>query len=149
MNAGDLLRRSGVALDASATVRTGAELMEQAGIGCVVIVDDARRPIGVVTDRDLVRRVLANGFPSDARIDSVMSTPVVGVDETADAHSVFAVFRSNAVRRLVVTRDGEFVGVLTIDDLLMDLSADLADLARPVTAETLFAHRDSPPPVRL
>jgi hypothetical protein len=44
-------------------------------------------------------------------------------------------------------RGGTFMGTVTVDDLLIDLAADLADLARPVTAEVLFAHRDSPVPV--
>lgn len=75
-----------------------------------------------------------------------MSSPVVTIDADADVHDAFAVFRSNGVRRLVVVRGDEFVGMVTVDDLLMDLSSDLADLARPVTGEVLFGHRDSPVP---
>ena len=52
-------------------------------------------------------------------------------------------FRTNAVRRLAVVREGRFLGTVTVDDLLVYVSADLADLVRPVTAELLFAHRDS------
>jgi hypothetical protein len=40
-------------------------------------------------------------------------------------------------------RDGRFVGMITIDDLLMNLSSDLANLARPITDEVIFVHRDS------
>jgi len=43
-------------------------------------------------------------------------------------------------------RGAQFVGMITLDDLLIDLAADLGDLARPVTAEVLFAHHDSPVP---
>lgn len=119
--------------------------MEQAGVGALAVLDDGHL-VGIVTDRDLVRRAMARGLAGDARVDGVMSSPVLTVDADADLHDTFAVFREHAVRRLAVVRGGELVGVLTIDDLLMDVAADLSDLARPVTAEVLFAHRDSPVP---
>ena len=107
---------------------------------------EGERLVGVVTDRDLVRRVLAHGLAADARVDGVMSAPAVTIDADADLHEAFALFRTHAVRRLAVVRGGRFVGMITIDDLLVDLAADLGDLARPVTAEVLFAERDSPLP---
>jgi CBS domain-containing protein len=115
--------------------------MEAAGVGALAVVDgDAL--VGIVTDRDLTVRALARRLSSDARVDSVMSTPVLTIDATADLHDAFAVFRGNAVRRLAVVREGSFVGMISADDLLIDLAADLADLARPITAEVLFGHHD-------
>ena len=111
-----------------------------------MVIVEQDRPIGIVTDRDLVRRGLARGLATDARIDGVMSAPVVTIDADSDLHDAFAVFRANPLRRLAVVREGRFVGMLTIDDLLVDVAADLSDLSRPVTAEVLFAHRDSPVP---
>lgn len=141
----DGVRRSAVGLRADQTVHEAAVLMEQAGVGALAVLDDGHL-VGIVTDRDLVRRAMARGLAGDARIDGVMSSPVLTVDADADLHDTFAVFREHAVRRLAVVRGGELVGVLTIDDLLMDVAADLSDLARPVTAEVLFAHRDSSVP---
>lgn len=141
----DGVRRSAVGVRADQTIQEAAVLMEQAGVGALAVLDDGHL-VGIVTDRDLVRRAMARGLAGDARIDGVMSSPVLTVDADADLHDTFAVFREHAVRRLAVVRGGELVGVLTIDDLLMDVAADLSDLARPVTAEVLFAHRDSPVP---
>ncbi len=141
----DATRRSGIGIGAERTVREAASLMEQSGVGALAVLDGDRL-VGIVTDRDLVRRVLARDLPSDARVDSVMTTPVVTIPADGDLHDAFALFRSHGIRRLAVERDGCFVGVITVDDLLVDLSADLADLARPITAEVLFAHRDVPVP---
>jgi CBS domain-containing protein len=138
-------RRKGIAIDADRTVRAAAELMEESGVGALAVLDDGRL-VGVVTDRDLVRRVLALGVPDDARIDSAMSTPVVTVDAGAEMHSAFGLFREHGIRRLMVIQDGEFVGVLAADDLLIDLAADFADLVRPITAEAVFGQRDSSVP---
>ena len=141
----DAVRRSGVGIRPDQTIRAAADLMEQAGVGALAVIDGDDL-VGILTDRDLVRRGLARGLASDARVDGVMSAPVVTISGDADLHDAFALFRMHAVRRLAVVRDGSFVGMLTVDDLLVDVAADLADLARPVTAEVLFAHHDSPVP---
>ncbi len=100
-----------------------------------------------VTDRDLVRRVIARRVPADARIDSAMSSPVVTIDADADLHDVFALFRTNAVRRVAVVRGEQFVGMMTVDDLLIGMAGALTDLARPVMAEVLFGgHHGAPLP---
>ncbi len=137
------VRRSGVGIAQDGTVRQAAAIMDRAGVGSLAVLD-GDRPVGIVTDRDLVRRVLARGLPDDARVDAVMSSPAVTIDADADLHDAYGLFRTNAVRRLAVMWDGVFVGMLTIDDLLIDLAADLSDLSRPVTAEAIFGHHDTP-----
>jgi CBS domain-containing protein len=141
----DVARRSGIAVGLDRPIAEVAALMDAAGVGAVVVVDGTV-PVGIVTDRDLVRRALAKGLAPDARVDGVMTSTVVTIDADVDAHDAYRLLREHAVRRLVITDGRGFVGVVTIDDLLVDLAADLADLVRPVTAELLFPHRDAPVP---
>lgn len=138
-------RRSGIGIGPERTIHDAAAVMEQTGVGALAVIDSDRL-VGIVTDRDLVRRGLAKGMPADARVDGIMSAPVVTIGADDDLHSAFALFRTHAVRRLAVVRDGQFMGMITVDDLLIDLAADLADLSRPITGEVLFAHHDSPVP---
>ena len=141
----EMIHRSGVGIAPDRTIREAAAIMASAGVGSLAVIDHDRL-VGIVTDRDLVRRGLAHGMEPAVRVDSTMTAPVVTIEADADLHDAYALFRSHAVRRLAVVRGEHFVGMLTIDDLLVFLSADLADLARPVTAEILFSHRDSPVP---
>lgn len=141
----DAIRRSGVGIGPERTVREAARIMDQAGVGALAVID-ADQLVGIVTDRDLVRRGMARDLPADARVDAVMSTPVVTIDADADLHDTFPLFRTHALRRLALVRNGRFVGMITVDDLLIDLAADLSDIARPVTAEVIFGHHDSPLP---
>jgi CBS domain-containing protein len=141
----DGIRRSGLGIAPDRTITDAARIMETAAVGSLAVVD-GEDLVGIVTDRDLVRRGLAKGMSPEARVDGVMSTPVVTIDAEADLHGAFTLFRTHAVRRLAVVRDGRFVGVISVDDLLIDLAADLVDLARPVTAEVLFGHHDAPVP---
>jgi len=146
MKVREALRRSAVAIAPEQTVRTAAQVMRSSGVGTLVVVDEAAAPVGIVTDRDLVTRALAADVPADARIDAVMTTPVVTVAADADLHSCFRLFRVNAVRRLVVVDGATFAGVVSVDDLLVDLVGDLGDVVRPVTAETLFGQHDAAVP---
>ena len=141
----ETIHRSGVGIGPDRSIREAAKIMASAGVGSLAVLDRDRL-VGIVTDRDLVRRCLARGIEPGARVDSAMTTPVVTIQADADVHDAFGLFRTHAVRRLAVMRGEQFVGVLAIDDLLVYLAADLADLARPITAEILFSHRDSPVP---
>lgn len=146
MRAIEGIRRSGVAIAPDKTMREAAEIMERSGVGALAVVDGDEL-VGIVTDRDLVRRGLAKGLDLDARVDGMMSSPVVTIDADADLRAAYALFRSNAVRRLaIVDAGGRFTGMVAIDDLLINLAADLSDLVRPVTAETIIGHRDAPVP---
>jgi len=141
----DRVRRSGVGVRPDQTIHDAAVLMELANVGSLAVIDGGRL-VGIVTDRDLVRRGLARRLPSDARVDGVMTSPVVTISADADLHDSFALFHNYAVRRLAVVRGEQFLGTITVDDLLIDLAGDLADLARPVAAEVVFGHHDSPVP---
>ena len=141
MRVGDVVQRAPITLPPHGTIRQAAQLMGSKGVGSIVVVD-GQRLVGIVTDRDIVRRAVARGLADDARVDGIMSAPLVTIDADADLRHAFDVLHGHAVRRLAAVRDGVLVGILSVDDLLVCLSSDLANLARPVTAELLFAHRD-------
>lgn len=148
MRIAELVRRSAVGIRPHQTVGEAAGIMERAGVGSLAVVEDDGSLVGIVTDRDLVRRAMARNLPLDARVDSVMSTPVRSVDADDDVHEVYRRFRSHEGRRLAVVRGRRFVGMVSIDDLIIDLAGDLADLARPIAGEVESAQRDSPVPAR-
>lgn len=148
MRAIDTIRRSGVGIQPDRPIREAAAVMDRSGVGALAVIDGDKL-VGIVTDRDLVRRALARDLPTDARVDDVMSEPVVTIDADADVHDAFPLLRRHHVRRLAVVREGHFVGMLTADDLLVDLAADLADVSRPASHQIFRADRDSalPAPV--
>lgn len=141
----EAVRRPGLEVAPDTTLRHAAEIMERSNVGALAVVEGDRL-VGIVTDRDIVRRGVAKALDPTARIDGVMTAPVVTIDAGADVHDAFALFRVHAVRRLAVVSERRFVGMVTVDDLLVNLAGDLSDLARPVTAEVLFGHRDVPVP---
>ena len=109
-----------------------ARLMRHKHVGDLVVVDDpedARTPLGVVTDRDLAIEVLANGLdPAVVTVLELMRTPVVIADENEDTSQVAERMREHGVRRIpVVNARGSAVGIVTLDDLL---AATISDASR-------------------
>lgn len=112
-------------------VALAAERMRSSHTGAVVATDERGAPVGILTDRDLVCRVLAERRdPQDTRVGEVMSTSLVlGARDDRIEQALFAM-RSRGVRRLpIVERDGKLAGILTLDDLLVLLSAELGQTA--------------------
>ncbi|WP_018635999.1 CBS domain-containing protein [Parafrankia elaeagni] len=106
-----------VTVPSQTPIREAAKLMDRAGVGSL-IVTDAERPAGIVTDRDLALRVVAGAVPLDGRIDAVMTCGVVSVARSATWEEVGGVFAEHAIRRLAVTDGDTVVGVVSLDDLL-------------------------------
>lgn len=146
MNVIEHTRRSAVAVEVDTPISEVARTMEAAAVGAVAV-QDRGELVGIVTDRDLIRRWLAHRLESSARVDGVMSSPVVTIPATADIREVYPLFATHSIRRLaIVDESGSFVGMLSIDDVLMNLAADLAAVLRPVAAEVLFGHHDAAVP---
>lgn len=140
------LHRSGIGVAPDRTIADVAKLMNSSGVGAVAVLDDDRL-VGIVTDRDLVRRGLARDLAADARIDSVMTSPVLTIEADVSLHDAIDIFARHAVRRLAVVDQERFVGVISLDDLLLDLADDLRSLTAPLAAEIASPQRDSPLPV--
>lgn len=142
MQAIDAVRKPLAVVSAAATLQEAAEQMDEKAVGALLVVVEDGTPVGIVTDRDIVVRAVAHAIPPDARVDAVMSRELVTMEATADLRSAFGIFREHAIRRLPLSDDGDIVGILTVDDLFVDLVADLADLVRPVTGQVIFGHRE-------
>jgi CBS domain-containing protein len=115
-----------------ASVRSAARRMEENAVGSLVVVDALRRPLGIVTDRDLVVRCLGPGKdPERTRLQDVMSGPPAWVRENGAAEDAIDEMARLRVRRLPVVDDHDrLVGILALDDVV------LAELA----PESLVVH---------
>lgn len=142
MHALEAARKKPVTILPDHTVTEAADLMDRSAVGALVVTDADARVVGIVTDRDLVLRGLARRVSADARIDSVMSTDVVTLPADADLREALKVFEEHPIRRLPLVDGGKLVGMLTMDDLMIDLIADLTRLSRPVVGQVLFGHRE-------
>lgn len=115
------------------SIYTAAKLMREHHVGSVVVVEDIPegvRPVGLVTDRDLVVEILALDLdPSQLQVGDVMSSELLTGKESDGIWVTLKRMRSEGVRRLpVVSNEGLLQGIISVDDLLELLVGELADL---------------------
>jgi CBS domain-containing protein len=109
------------------TVEAAARTMRDRGVGCLVVTRD-RHPIGIVTDRDLVVRVMAEGIdPAQARVGEFVTFDPITASLDEGIETVVQRMRKHGVRRLpIVDGSGAAVGIVTADDLLVLLGGEIA-----------------------
>lgn len=118
MQIGDLARRPAVTCHAATKVRQVARLLTQNEIGLVVVVDDDDRPIGVITDHDLISRVISAGKQTDLPVGEVMTREPATVAADRDVVDAAHQMAARDCRRLpVVDADGIVIGVISFDQL--------------------------------
>ncbi len=140
MSIGEFCNREVIVTGSGTGIEEAARLMRQQHVGDLIVVeskDVGNVPVGIVTDRDLVIEVLAQGVdPSTVTIDDIMSRDPFVMEEHADLWEALDQMRSKGVRRLpVVDGRGALIGILTLDDLVEALGEAVEDFIRIVRAE--------------
>lgn len=121
---------------ATAGVRELAAKMEDYGLGSIVILDEVQRPVGIVTDRDLTLRVIAEGLdPEAVTAAEVMSKPLLSASPDEPLETLVERMAAAGIRRLPVVRDDRLVGIVSADDLLLWLGREMDDLGEATRRE--------------
>jgi signal-transduction protein with cAMP-binding, CBS, and nucleotidyltransferase domain len=145
MKAAELTVRAPVAVTCDASIADACEVMSTQGVGALIVLDDDR-PVGIVTDRDIVTRGIAKRVPPDARVDSLMSMGLIAVDTHADLQDLMQVFTDNAIRRVAVVEHDRVVGVVSMDDILVLLANQLHDVTDVMASQIMFPRAGDEPP---
>lgn len=137
MSAGTVCSRVVVFATPLETVYDAACRMLDHNVGTLVVVDADRKPIGLLTDRDIVLRCVAqNRWAAYTSVDEVMTTALRTVPESLSIEDALHVMRSAGVRRLIVTaEDGRLTGILSLDDILERLAEDTVGIGELLRRE--------------
>jgi CBS domain-containing protein len=133
----EILNRNVITIGPTASVSEASYLMMREEIGSLVVVDDQRFPIGIITDRDLVISVIAEGKNSDETIvEQVMTKDLVYVEEDTDIMDILSTLSEYSIRRIPVTKDGRLTGIISVDDLIVVIATELTDLAMALSSKS-------------
>ena len=140
MKASEFCNREVVIIEKDATVAEAAALMREYHVGSIVVVDGEagpKRPIGVLTDRDIVMEFVTQDLsPADIAAGDAVGYDVVTVSEDAGLYETVELMRDRAVRRVpVVDADGGLVGLVASDDALELLVEQLSHLVALVSKQ--------------
>jgi CBS domain-containing protein len=119
----DIMTPAPVGVYYSQTIGETARIMRDTQVGAVLVVNDGALS-GMVTDRDLVVRGLAEGEGPDSPVGPLCSGDLIGVAAYADFSQAEQLMREHAVRRLPVINEGQVVGIVSMGDLALTADAD-------------------------
>jgi CBS domain-containing protein len=137
MNVESICTREVVLVDASQTLQQAASLMRAHPVGALLVIgqtEQGPQAVGVITDRDLVIEAMAQGLDrGSVEVGHLASGRIAAVPGTASLDDAIAAMQKEGVRRLLVTTaEGRLAGIVSLDDVLEALAAQMVGLARAV-----------------
>ena len=116
-----IMSNSVVSVDSSITATDAAKMMEDTGVGAIVVLDH-NIPIGLVTDRDFAIKITAHSYPIDTPVRRIMSSPLISIDPNSDLWVASDLMSTRKVRKLPVIDDDHVVGMITSSDIIKHIA---------------------------
>lgn len=139
MKTGEACNRTVVVVGRETLLGEAAKLMREHHVGSLVVAEESygNRPVGLVTDRDMVVEVMAADLDyRTVTVGDIMGDKLVVAREQDDSLDTLKLMRSQGVRRIpVVTEKGDLAGIVTVDDLLEIVAEELEDIVHAIGNE--------------
>ena len=134
---GAICTKPAITASPDTTAREAAHRMWTRNVGAIVVVSRQGKPIGVVTDRDIAVKVVAQGSdPAVVRVGALITRKPTVIREDAGILDATKLLSRRGVRRLpVVNRAGKLIGIISLDDLLMLIGSELRHVASTLASE--------------
>ena len=136
-SAKDIMKNQVVTVDSSMTVLDTAKMMDDANIGCVVVLEN-NIAVGIVTERDFVKRVVSKGIPLTTPIKKIMSSPLIVVNPEENIWEVAELMKQRRIHKVPVVQESRLVGIVTTTDLTRICSIGSDSEMRRITDQILL-----------
>ncbi len=104
--------------DVSSSINEVANLMSTKDVGSLVVIED-EKPIGIITERDILKKVVAKGLdPGETKVSEIMHTPLITIDSESSIFQAAELMNINKIRRLPVVKGEKIVGIITVFDIM-------------------------------
>jgi len=114
----EIMTKNVITAQPNTTVTDAAKIMQAHNVGAIPVCDQNKKVLGIITDRDIVVRSIANnGDPKTTTIDGLMTKEVVTAEPDMDAEEAARLMARHKIRRLPVVQNGRLVGIVAIGDL--------------------------------
>ncbi len=115
----DVMSNPVITVDENAPINHVAELMDKHELGCIIVTGKDGKPIGIITERDLVTRILAKNIkPESVKAKDVMSSPLITIEPDETINEAARKMNRLNIRRLGVTYKGQLIGLISSKDIL-------------------------------
>ena len=117
----DIMSKTLISVNPSTTVLQIAKMMEQGGIGAIIVKENDA-PKGIVTDRDFATKIAANSLSLDTTAEKIMSSPLITINHNEPISAAAERMTNKKIRKLAVTENGKIIGLITSTDLVTQLA---------------------------
>ena len=117
----DVMTKAIISVSTETTVFQVAKMMEQGGIGAVLVKTNDHLS-GIITDRDYATKIVAHNLSSDTPVEQIMSSPLITINFDESISAAAERMTSKKIRKLAVTDNGNIIGLITSTDLVTQLS---------------------------
>ncbi len=118
----DVMVTNLITMEAGSNARKAAELMNQHDIGCIIVID-SDTPVGIITERDMLKRVLLQARDSRrTHASQVMSKPLITTSPETDLRDAVSLMNERRIKKLPVVEDSRIIGLLSITDIVRSLA---------------------------
>jgi len=117
----DVMTKAIISVTNETTVFQVAKMMEQGGIGAVLVKKNGHLS-GIITDRDYATKIVAHNLPSDTPVEQIMSSPLITINFDELISAAAERMTSKKIRKLAVTDNGNIIGLVTSTDLVTQLT---------------------------
>jgi CBS domain-containing protein len=118
---GDIMTKALISVNTKTTVFQVAKMMEQGGIGAVIVKKD-NHLVGIITDRDYATKIVSHNISSDTPVEEIMSSPLITINFDESISAAAQRMTSKKIRKLGVTDNGKVIGLITSTDLVTQLT---------------------------
>mgnify|MGYP003335788492 FL=1 len=125
----------------STSLQDAAQEMNRLSVGCVIVTDESK-PIGIVTERDFVTKVAAEGRPLFTEISEVMSSPLITIDPEETIWEASEIMKEKLIHKLPVIENERIVGVITTSDIVRISSVGSDSQMRKICDQILMRMKD-------
>ena len=117
----DVMTKAIIFVTNETTVFQVAKMMEQGGIGAVLVKKNGHLS-GIITDRDYATKIVAHNLPSDTPVEQIMSSPLITINFDESISAAAERMTNKKIRKLAVTDNGNIIGLITSTDLVTQLA---------------------------
>jgi len=113
----DVMQKNVIAIDSSMSTKDAANMMTDAKVGCLVVTKN-NAPVGIITERDLVRRVIATDKLTSTIVSEIMSTPLITAKPDYTLWELAQMMKTKSIHKIPIEKDNRLVGMITATDIV-------------------------------
>lgn len=113
----EIMKHNVISIDSSMTVQDAAKMMDDASIGAIVVLENGIA-VGIITERDIVRRIVSKGKPLSTSVKNAMSSPLIVINPDDSVWELAQLMKVRKIHRVPAVKENKLVGIVTTSDIV-------------------------------